>query len=176
MRLARLAPLCVFAALSTGLGLSLRNDPHKLPSTLIDQPAPDFVLPGLDGSGPGLSSRDLDGQVALLNVFASWCGFCRLEHPMLMRIAAGGMPIYGINWKDDPGVGARWLRARKSPYLRVGEDASGRVGVDLGVSGVPETFVIDRTGRIRYRHTGPITDEVWRQTFEPLLAELRTHR
>jgi cytochrome c biogenesis protein CcmG/thiol:disulfide interchange protein DsbE len=96
---------------------------------------------------------------------------------MLMALAEEGtVPIYGISWKDRPGDAVRWLKANRSPYVRVGDDRSGRLGIDLGVTGVPETFVIDRTGRVRYRHAGPITADVWREAFEPLLAQLRMER
>ena len=122
-----------------------------------------------------MSNADLsEGQVTLVNVFASWCQGCRVEHPTLMRLAREKtVPLYGINWKDKPGDGARWLKAHQSPYSRVGDDGSGRLGIDLGVTGVPETFVVDKTGRIRYRHAGPVTEEVWQEVFVPLLAELR---
>jgi cytochrome c biogenesis protein CcmG/thiol:disulfide interchange protein DsbE len=176
-RLLPLAPLLLFAVVSIGLGFSLSNDPRRMPSTLVDKPVPAFALASLDGAGEGLSSVDLAGKVVLLNIFASWCGVCRVEHPTLMALAKGGLiPIYGINWKDRRGDGARWLRVNKSPYVRVGDDANGRVGIDLGVTGVPETFVIDRTGRIRFRHAGVITDDVWRGAFAPLLAELGVQR
>ena len=169
-----LVPMIVFAAVSAGLGFSLSNDPRKLPSMLIDKPTPAFRLASLDG-GDGFSNDDLKGKLALLNVFASWCPGCRVEHPTLMALAEkSGIPIYGVSWKDDRASGALWLKANRSPYVRVGDDASGRLGIDLGVSGVPETFVIDRGGRIRYRYAGPITDEVWREAFAPLLVELRS--
>jgi cytochrome c biogenesis protein CcmG/thiol:disulfide interchange protein DsbE len=172
-RLIALVPVMVFAGVSTGLGLSLSNDPRKLPSMLIDKPAPAFRLASLDAGGGGLSNDDLKGKVALLNVFASWCPGCRVEHPTLVALAEkSGIPIYGVSWKD-PG-GAHWLQANRNPYVRVGDDASGRLGIDLGVTGVPETFVIDRSGRIRYRYAGPITDGVWQEIFAPVLAELRS--
>jgi len=173
----RLAPLALFAAIAAVLGFSLSNDPRKMPSMLIDKPTPGFTLPSLEGGGAGLASADFEGEVVLLNVFASWCPGCRIEHPTLLRLAADGkLPLYGIDWKDKPGDGARWLGRYKSPYLKVGDDRTGRTGIDLGVTGVPETFVIDRTGRIRYRHAGPVTEEVWQETFEPLLAELKGAR
>jgi cytochrome c biogenesis protein CcmG/thiol:disulfide interchange protein DsbE len=176
-RLLALVPILLFAAVSLGLGLSLSNDPRKLPSMLIDKAMPTFTLASLGDDGRGFTNKDLTGKVALLNVFASWCPVCRVEHPTLMSLANNGtVPIYGLNWKDRPGNGARWLKANKSPYVRIGDDPSGRLGIDLGVTGVPETFVVDRTGRIRYRHAGPITDDVWRETFEPLIAELGADR
>jgi cytochrome c biogenesis protein CcmG/thiol:disulfide interchange protein DsbE len=172
-RLMALVPIMIFVAVSTGLGLSLSNDPRKLPSMLIDKPTPAFHLVSLDAPGGSLSNEDLKGRVALLNVFASWCPGCRVEHPMLVALAEKSLiPIYGVSWKD-PG-GARWLQANRSPYVRVGDDASGRLGIDLGVTGVPETFVIDRGGRIRYRYEGPINDSVWQESFAPVLAELRS--
>jgi cytochrome c biogenesis protein CcmG/thiol:disulfide interchange protein DsbE len=168
-----LLPILVFAAVSTALGLSLSNDPRKLPSMLIDKPTPAFRLASLDAPGSGLSNDDLKGRISLLNVFASWCPGCRVEHPTLVALAEKtGIPIYGVSWKDP--TGAHWLQANRSPYVRVGDDASGRLGIDLGVSGVPETFVIDSSGRIRYRYAGPITDGVWQETFAPILAELRS--
>lgn len=173
-RLLALLPVLAFAAVSTALGLSLSNDPRKLPSTLIDKPTPAFHLASLDGAGT-FSNDDLAGRIALLNVFASWCPGCRVEHPTLVALAEQSrVPIYGISWKDDRANGALWLKANRSPYVRVGDDASGRLGIDLGISGVPETFVVDRGGRIRYRYAGPITDAVWRETFAPLLAQLRS--
>jgi cytochrome c biogenesis protein CcmG/thiol:disulfide interchange protein DsbE len=109
----------------------------------------------------------------LLNVFASWCVACREEHPMLMRLKAKGVAIQGLDWKDEAADGAQWLTDRGDPYGLVGNDRTGRAGIDLGVSGVPETFVIDRRGRIRYRHVGAITPQAWDQTLAPLLARLR---
>ena len=175
--MSRFAPVLVFAIIAIGFAFALMGDPRKMPSTLIDRPAPGFDLPPLESGTSGLSNKDLGGRVMLVNVFASWCPGCRAEHPTLMRIAgAGKVPLYGIDWKDKPGDGLKWLKAQRNPYLKVGDDANGRTGIDLGVTGVPETFVIDATGRIRYRHAGPITDDVWQDTFEPLLASLRTDR
>jgi cytochrome c biogenesis protein CcmG, thiol:disulfide interchange protein DsbE len=173
-RLLAFIPVLAFVAVSAALGLSLSNDPRKLPSMLIDKPTPAFRLAPFD-DGEGFSNDDLSGRITLLNVFASWCPGCRIEHPTLLALAErSGIPIYGVSWKDDRPSGARWLKANRSPYVRVGDDASGRLGIDLGVTGVPETFVIDRSGRIRYRHAGPITDNLWQETFVPLLAQLRS--
>jgi cytochrome c biogenesis protein CcmG, thiol:disulfide interchange protein DsbE len=136
-----------------------------------------FQLPTLDGKPGGLATDDLQGQVSLINIFASWCAGCRVEHPTLLRIQReNAVPLFGINWKDKPGDGQKWLNANKSPYHKVGDDRAGRLGIDLGVTGVPETFVIDKTGRIRYRYAGPVTDEVWASNFKPLLADLRKER
>jgi cytochrome c biogenesis protein CcmG/thiol:disulfide interchange protein DsbE len=174
LRLRFLAPLAAFIPLAAGLAFSLNNDPRRMPSTLIDKPTPAFVLTSLDGNDGGFSNLDLKGGISLLNVFASWCPGCRFEHPMLMQLAdKADIPIYGLNWKDKQADGARWLGKNRNPYTRVGFDETGRAGIDLGVTGVPETFVIDRTGRIRYRYPGPLTEAVWRENFEPLLKDLR---
>ncbi|MBI5261877.1 MAG: DsbE family thiol:disulfide interchange protein [Bradyrhizobium sp.] len=173
----RIAPLSGLLLLTAGFAFSLTNDPRKLPSTLIDRPTPAFALVSLDGSDAGLSDQDLKGEVTLLNVFASWCPGCRYEHPMLLKLSEqANVRIFGLNWKDRQADAARWLSRNQSPYTRVGLDESGRVGIDLGVTGVPETFVIDSTGRIRYRYPGPLTEEVWRENFEPLLKNLRNGR
>jgi cytochrome c biogenesis protein CcmG, thiol:disulfide interchange protein DsbE len=171
---AALAPVMLFGAIATGLGLSLTNVPHKMPSMVIDKPPPKFELEAVEGTGKPLSSSALIGDVMLLNVYASWCPVCRLEHPTLMKFAKDrSIPLYGINWKDKPGDGGRWLQQNGNPYLAVGDDPTGRAGTDIGVTGVPETFVIDAGGRIRYRHAGPLTEDVWNEIFVPLLANLR---
>jgi cytochrome c biogenesis protein CcmG, thiol:disulfide interchange protein DsbE len=176
-RLKQFAPLLMFAVIAVGLGFALTNDPRKMPSMLIDRPAPKFALTALEAGSTGFQTEDLAGKVSLVNIFASWCAGCRVEHPTLLRIAKeGAIPLYGINWKDKPGDGLKWLKSQRNPYLKVGDDQNGRLGIDLGVTGVPETFVVDRTGRIRYRHAGPITEDVWQETFEPLLASLRSER
>lgn len=169
----RTLPLLAFMLLVATLGFALLNDPRKMPSQLIDKPVPEFKLAGLEPGDGGLASADLKGSVKLLNVFASWCPGCRVEHPTLLRLQREGkIELHGINWKDKPGEGLRWLRAHRSPYFKVGDDSNGRLGIDLGVTGVPETFVIDSSGRIRYRHAGPLTEDVWSSMFEPLLKGL----
>ena len=174
-RLTSFAPLAIFAALAIALGVSARGTSSKAPEMLIDRAMPSFTLAAVDGEGGGLSSADLGGGVALLHVFASWCPVCRSEAPTIAQLAANGdIPIFGINWKDEAPNAGRWLRERNSPYRRIGFDGDGKVGNDLGVTGVPETFVVDRTGRIRYRHPGAITQDVWRDTIAPLLIKLRS--
>ena len=173
-RFLSLTPMLVFTVLVAGLGFSLTNDPRKMPSMLLDKAMPTFALASLDEDGRGFSSSDHKGEVSLLNIFASWCPGCRVEHPMLMQLAEkGAVSIYGLNWKDSVRNGGRWLKENQSPYARVGYDESGRVGIDLGVTGVPETFVVDRSGRVRYRHAGPLTEDIWHEVFEPLLAQLQ---
>jgi cytochrome c biogenesis protein CcmG/thiol:disulfide interchange protein DsbE len=167
-------PIGAFSILLIALGFSLTNDPRKLPSMLIDKAVPNFVLPAVHEGGMRLSNTDLLGKVSLLNVFASWCGGCRYEHPVLMKLSTSGqVPIYGINFKDKPGAGSAWLKKYRDPYKRSGKDPNGRTGIHLGVTGIPETFVIDQTGRVRYRHIGPLTDEIWANTIRPVVDELR---
>jgi cytochrome c biogenesis protein CcmG/thiol:disulfide interchange protein DsbE len=131
-------------------------------------------LPPVRGRSLGLSSTDLTGEVSLVNVFASWCVACRDEHPLLMQIRQDAIvPVHGLNYKDQPADAARWLDERGDPYTRTGADVDGRVAIDWGVYGVPETFVIDRTGRIVYKHIGAITPAVWIQTLQPLIRKLQ---
>ncbi len=174
-RLLYLIPVVVFLAVGIGLAVGLTRDPSTLPSALIDHPVPTFELPGLEGpegNEDGLSSDDLKGQVSLVNVFASWCIPCRVEHPVLMRLAEEGIPIYGINYKDKPEQVQAWLAELGNPFKKIGADRNGRVGIDWGVYGVPETFVIDADGRIRYKFVGPIQARDLDETLRPILAEL----
>jgi cytochrome c biogenesis protein CcmG/thiol:disulfide interchange protein DsbE len=151
---------------------------------MVDAPAPVFTLAPIKSYEEGFSSADLQGQVSLVNIFASWCVACLYEHPVLMDIKdqPGVPPIYGLAWKDpaarereasgDPGATTAWLERHGDPYTAVGDDADGRVAIDFAVTGAPETFVIDKQGRIRYKHPGVITPENWRRVFLPLIAEL----
>ncbi len=133
------------------------EDPRVIPSALIDKPVPEFELPALGEDIPGFSSADLaEGRVVLVNVFASWCAPCRVEHPFLSALAADGVPVYGIAYKDAPEDTRAFLAELGNPYERIGVDRDGRVGIDLGVYGVPETYVISGDGRIRHKHVGPI--------------------
>jgi cytochrome c biogenesis protein CcmG, thiol:disulfide interchange protein DsbE len=171
-RLAYLTPLIVFTVLALYFVLGLRRDPALLPSALIDQPAPQFDLPGL-GDKPGLATADLGGRVVLVNFFASWCAPCRVEHPLLMRLAAEGrVALYGIDYKDKPEDATRLLAQLGDPYHRIGIDRAGRTAIDFGVYGVPETYVVDQAGRIRYRQVGPITPEDYDGKLLPLLKQL----
>ncbi len=172
-RLLAIAPIVVFALVLLGFMVGLRRDPSILPSMLIGKPLPAFALPPVRPGDAGLVSAELTGEPVLLNVFASWCGACRVEHPMLMRLSAQGVPIHGVDWKDQAADGAAWLAQYGDPYRKAGNDVSGRAGIDMGVSGAPETFVIDRKGHVRYRQVGAITPEIWNQTIGPLMAKLR---
>jgi cytochrome c biogenesis protein CcmG/thiol:disulfide interchange protein DsbE len=172
-RLLALLPVAAFAIVLIGFMIGLRRDPAILPSMLIGKPLPAFALAPLRPNEPGLASADLAGQPVLLNVFASWCGPGKEEHPTLIRLKGEGVPIVGLDWKEEAQDGARWLEANGDPYLRAGNDRTGRAGIDLGVSGVPETFVVDRRGRVRYRQVGAITPEIWAEKIEPLMTRLK---
>ncbi len=143
-----------------------------LPSALINKPAPTFKLPSIDGEGAGFSSKQLTGSVSLVNVWASWCLPCRIEHPVLMRLAKEGVTIYGINYKDPPAAATAFLTELGNPFKSIGADRTGRTAIDWGIYGYPETFVIDRTGHIRYRHVGPISADDISDKIYPLLKAL----
>lgn len=167
-------PLAVAAVLGVVLAWGLTRDPSNLPSTLIGKAVPDFELPPVKGRTLGLSSTDLKGEVSLVNVFASWCVACRAEHPLFMKLAAQGtVPLHGLNYKDQPDDAAKWLDSLGDPYTRTGADISGRVAIDWGVYGVPETFVIGADGRVAYKHIGPVSEEALTGTILPLVEELR---
>jgi cytochrome c biogenesis protein CcmG/thiol:disulfide interchange protein DsbE len=167
-------PLLGFAAVAGWFLVGLGRDPATIPSALIGKPVPDFALPPLAGADrPALGAADLRGRVALVNFYASWCAPCRVEHPLLMQLAAKGeVPVVGVSYKDEAAASLRFLQQLGNPYAAIGYDREGRVAIDWGVYGVPETFVIDRSGRIRHRHVGPLTDEALTRTIGPLLARL----
>lgn len=176
-RLLFLLPLIAFIALAgwfaVRLGQIERGDtPDKLPSVMIDQPVPAFDLPALSAAKPGVASADLGGQVQLVNFFASWCAPCREEHPILMALAGQGVVIRGIDYKDQPSAALGLLAREGDPYAAIGTDEQGRTAIDFGVYGVPETYVIDRQGRIRYRQVGPITPRDLNERILPLIREL----
>ena len=169
-----LVPLVLVAAVLLAFLFGLGRDPTILPSPLIGKKVPAFSLPPVKGRALGLSNRDLEGAVSLVNVFASWCVACREEHPLLMRLKVeGAVPIHGLDYKDKPDEAAGWLDAMGDPYTRTGADLDGRVAIDWGVYGVPETFVVDRQGHIAFKQVGPITPEILRQTILPLVENLR---
>jgi cytochrome c biogenesis protein CcmG/thiol:disulfide interchange protein DsbE len=164
----------LFFVLMLAFVMGLGRDPKLVPSPLIGKPVPDFSLPPVKGRDLGLSSGDLQGEVSLVNVFASWCVACREEHPVFMQLAKRRtLPIHGFNYKDKPEDAARWLDGMGDPYTRTGADISGRVAIDWGVYGVPETFVVDARGRIAFKQVGPITPEILAETIVPLIARLR---
>ncbi|HEX4741812.1 MAG TPA: DsbE family thiol:disulfide interchange protein [Caulobacteraceae bacterium] len=174
-RLVFLAPVVVFAGVMVAFALGLGHDPSVLPSTLIGKPVPAFSLPPVRPGDGGLASPQLasGGGPRLLNAFASWCVACRVEHPLLLGLKAQGVPIDGLDWKDKSADAEKYLTQQGDPYQRVGNDESGRAGIDLGVAGVPETFVVDGHGRVRYKQVGPITPDDWTRTIQPLMERLR---
>jgi cytochrome c biogenesis protein CcmG/thiol:disulfide interchange protein DsbE len=173
-RLFFLIPVAAFAALALWFAAGLGRDPGYIPSMLIDRPAPEFALAPIEGFERGFASNDLKGQVSMVNIFGSWCATCEIEHPVLMEIAREGVaPIYGLDWKDKPGAGAAWLAARGNPYAAIGDDADGRVAIDFGVTGAPETFIVDAEGRVRHKHIGEITREDWRRVLRPMIEDLK---
>ncbi len=168
-----LIPLVLFLALVAFLAIGLGRDPREVPSPLINKPAPAFRLVELKDPSRSFSSEDMRGKVWLLNVWASWCIACRDEHPMLLELARrNAIPIYGLNYKDKPTDAISWLNELGDPYVLSVSDLDGRVGIDYGVYGAPETFLIDRDGVIRFKHIGPITPEVWNNKIAPLVVQL----
>jgi cytochrome c biogenesis protein CcmG, thiol:disulfide interchange protein DsbE len=166
-------PLAVFGLLVFFLWRGLKLDPHEVPSPLIGKPAPNFALTRLDDANTTIKRDDMLGKVWMLNVWASWCVACREEHPLLVAYSkTKAVPIIGLNYKDQRPDGLGWLNQFGNPYDMSIFDQNGRVGIDFGVYGVPETFIIDKRGLIRLKHIGPLTPEVIRKRIEPLLKEL----
>jgi cytochrome c biogenesis protein CcmG/thiol:disulfide interchange protein DsbE len=168
-----LVPLGLFLVLVGFLYAGLGLNPREVPSPLIDRPAPAFSLPRLDDPGKSIRREDLLGKVWVLNVWASWCAPCQQEHPLVIDLAKRTrVPVYGLNYKDQPGNARAWLQRLGDPYAATLIDFDGRVGIDWGVYGVPETFVIDAKGQVRYKHIGPLTEQAVRERIEPLLKQL----
>ncbi len=168
-----LAPLLAFLALAGLLYKGLSLDPREVPSPLIDKPAPTFSLPRLQQPEVLLGNADFAGKVSLFNVWATWCVACRQEHPVLMELAQRGIPIYGLNYKDVRSDAQRWLQRFGNPYLANAFDEEGRVGIDWGVYGTPETFIVDKQGIIRHKHIGPLTQKSVDEEILPLIKKLR---
>jgi cytochrome c biogenesis protein CcmG/thiol:disulfide interchange protein DsbE len=167
-------PLAVFAVIVAFLFVGLYRDPREVPSPLIGKPAPAFSLTELHKPDQRLTTADMRGQVWLLNVWASWCVSCREEHPLLVALAkANVVPVIGLAYKDNPADGIKWLASNGDPYRTSIVDRDGRVGIDFGVYGVPETFVIDKNGIIRYKQIGPITPDALDRTILPLVRKLQ---
>lgn len=174
MRWRYLLPVAVVALLVGLLAIGLTLDPREVPSPLIGKPAPEFSLPSLADPERSVTTRDWRGAVSLVNVWASWCLACRDEHPLLLKLAeAGTVPIYGLNYKDEWDDARTWLARFGNPYRDSAFDAQGRAGLDWGVYGVPETFVLDKQGRIRHKHIGAISPKDLEQTLLPLIRELQ---
>lgn len=169
-----LLPLVIFLVVVGFLAVGLNLDPREVPSPLVGKPAPAFNLPRLDNPEKMISNKDMLGQVWLFNVWASWCGACRDEHPVLVNLAKSGVvPVYGMDYKDTRMDAMQWLIQRGNPYVATAVDENGRVGIDYGVYGVPETYVIDKSGVIAYKQIGPITDEVLSEKILPLVKRLQ---
>ncbi|WP_394756849.1 DsbE family thiol:disulfide interchange protein [Rhodoferax sp.] len=169
-----LIPLGIFIVLVVFLAIGLTRDPHEIPSPLIGKAAPLFTAPNLYEPSPPFSAKDMLGQVWLLNTWASWCVACRQEHPILMEFAkTKTLPIIGLDYKDQNADGMKWLARFGNPYDQAITDKDGRIGIDFGVYGVPESFLIDKAGIIRYKQIGPVTEEALRDKIVPLIRELQ---
>lgn len=161
-------PAAVLAGLVVLFAVGLTRDPSKIPSPLIGKPAPAFDLPTPEGERLALAA--LRGQPVLVNFWASWCTPCLQEHPLLMELARSGVRIVGLNYKDDPAAAAQWLARHGNPFATIAQDRDGRVGLDWGVYGVPETYVLDAQGVIRHKHIGPMTREAWQTEIAALMG------
>jgi cytochrome c biogenesis protein CcmG/thiol:disulfide interchange protein DsbE len=171
-RIALFVPLVVFAILSLFLLKGLDRDPTELPSALVGEPFPIFTLPSLSDNQQLLTERDIDSKVVLVNVWATWCFACRIEHPMLNQLAAEGVNIIGLNYKDKNDQALQWLEQKGNPYLFNIVDAQGSLGFDLGVTGAPETYLVDASGTIRYRRVGVVDQRVWDDDIKDLYQQL----
>jgi len=167
-------PFVIFVTLAGFLYVGLGLNPREVPSPLVDKPAPMFNLPQLHDPSKQFSPQDMKGKVWLLNVWASWCVSCKVEHPVLMALSRQNIvPIYGLDYKDQREAGIAWLRDSGNPYVLSAVDKEGRIGIDYGVYGVPETYVIDKEGVIRYKQIGPVTQLSLHEKILPLVAELK---
>ena len=167
-------PLGLFLVIGLVLWKGLHQDPRKLKSTLIGRSFPAFQAPALQADKV-VTEKDWRGRVVVLNVFSSWCLSCQIEHPVLMELSRQSSALWvGLDYMDDQAAAVDFLRSRGSPFEQVLQDPEGKLAINLGVYGVPETFVIDKKGVIRYRHAGPLTDAIWQQELKPLLARLRS--
>lgn len=163
-------PALVLLGLLVLLGIGLKLDPRVVPSPLVGKPAPEFSLPRLDAPDALLRPADLGGRPVLVNFFASWCAGCQVEHPLLMELSRQGVEIVGIDYKDEPADARRWLARHGDPYRVVAVDRAGQAGLDWGVYGVPETYVLGADGRILFKQIGPMTPQAWERDIRPLLA------
>ncbi len=171
-RFALFVPLIIFVVLAGFFLRGLSLDPTAMPSALIDQPMPVFSLPTVKDAELIKTEQDLKGQVSLLNVWATWCVSCRIEHPYLLKLKAQGIPIVGVDYKDDVGAAKKWLNDLADPYLYSVVDLDGRLGIDLGVFGAPETYVLDKQGVIRFKHVGVVNEKVWSEKLLPVFETL----
>ena len=169
-----IVPFFLFLVLAGFFAVGLQRDPREIPSPFIDKPAPAFKLQQLHDAAKPFAPEDMKGRVWMLNVWASWCVSCRVEHPLLVEMSKRNIvPIVGLNYKDQRDAGVQWLTRFGNPYVLSAYDLDGRVGIDYGVYGVPETFVIDKQGVVRYKQIGPITPEALEKKILPLLKKLQ---
>ncbi len=168
-----LLPLGLFLILTIMLGVGLTRDPSALPSEMIDRPFPDFELSVLDNADIFFTQDILKGEITLVNIFGSWCAACVVEHPKLVELSKQGIRLVGVDWRDTRDAGQRWLERYGNPYDVVLFDDTSLLAIDLGVTGAPETFVVDQAGKIRYKHIGIVTEEVWTGTLRPIVQSLR---
>ena len=172
-----LAPLLILLALAAYFAIGLQTDSRTIQSVLIDKPLPAFDLPTFPDDAKRITPADFKGRVTLLNIFASWCITCRVEHPVLLKHAKEQrIAIVGLAWKDKPDELKIWLEELGNPYTTIADDRTGRTAIDLGVTGAPETYVVDKAGRIRFKHVGAIDDYTWTNTIEPLLKQLEAEK
>ncbi len=173
----RIAPVLLFAIIAIALGIGLTMNPREIPSVLIGSPVPIFDLPPVKGRDDRLSSDNLTGQISLVNVFASWCAECRTEHPFLMSISKKNLiPIHGLNYKDNPDDAQKWLNTLGDPFTRTGADRNGSVAMDWGVYGVPETFLVDETGEIIFKHIGALTQDTFEEKILPIIQNREANK
>ncbi len=176
-RLGGVVPAAIFSILAGAVAVGLSLDPEEIPSALIGRPVPEFDLAPVQGRAAGLATADLQGEVSLVNVFASWCAECRREHPFLMELSRSGrVPLHGLNYKDKPADARGWLDGLGDAYIRTGADIDGRVAIDFGAYGVPETFLVGKDGRIAYRHIGAMTPEIFARDILPRIRDLQAAR
>lgn len=168
-----LLPLLVFLVLVGVFIVGLTKDPSRIPSPLVGNPAPEYSLPSLHDPAQQSGSADFAGKTALVNIWATWCPGCRQEHPFLMELAAENtVPIYGLNWRDNRPDALQWLQALGDPYQTSAFDVDGRVGIDWGAYGAPETFLVDSNGNVVHKHIAPLTREIWERDFLPKIEQL----
>jgi cytochrome c biogenesis protein CcmG/thiol:disulfide interchange protein DsbE len=172
-----LAPLLILLALAVYFAIGLQTDSRTIQSVLIDKPLPAFDLPTFPDDTKRITQAHLKGRVTLLNIFASWCITCRAEHPVLLKLAKERrIAIFGLAWKDKPEELKIWLEELGNPYTAIADDRAGRTAIDLGVTGAPETYVVDKAGRIRYKQVGAVDEYTWTNTIEPLVKQLEAEK
>lgn len=172
-----LLPLSAFILLAAYFGLGLTKDPGLIPSALIGKPAPTFDLPSLMPGEKDINEHDFKGKISIVNVFASWCVPCLAEHPIWMQIYNNtSIPIYGIAWKDKRESAMRWLEKHGNPYTKIGYDPLNVFGIEWGVYGAPETYIVDKNGRVRFKHVGPIFPKLWQSEIFPLVKKIRAEK